>query len=143
MARRLPASHRARYGDGGVMGVGTVAGDGSWPGDGIAPGVGIGPLGAVGEGIVIGIIVAAGLGWPIGAGDCCADAAAVPAPIAIAAAIESTINDLLMIPGATQMQRSLPGRRNAQHGLTTAAAGRKIVKNLGRFREVAFGIRYA
>src|ERR1700678_2290130 len=73
VARRLPASHRARYGDGGVMGVGTVAGDGSWPGDGIAPGVGIGPLGAVGEGIVIGIIVAAGLGWPIGAGDCCAD----------------------------------------------------------------------
>src|SRR5580698_8578883 len=47
--------------------------------------------------IGIGIIVAAGLGCPIGAGDCWADAMAVPAPIAIAAATESTINDFLMI----------------------------------------------
>jgi hypothetical protein len=49
-------------GDGGVIGVGTVAGEGNWPGDGIAPGVGAGIPEAEGDGICIGIIVAAGLG---------------------------------------------------------------------------------
>ena len=93
--------------------------------------------------IGIGIIVAAGLGCPIGAGDCWADAMAVPAPIAIAAAIETTINDFLIITMATQLHRLLPGRRYAQHDLTTSAPGRKVVKNLWRFCQIALGIRYA
>jgi hypothetical protein len=76
-------------GDGGVIGVGTVAGDGNWPGDGIAPGVGAGIEEAEADGICIGIIVAAGLGCPV---VCWSAATAVPAPNAIAAANERTVN---------------------------------------------------
>jgi hypothetical protein len=79
--------------------VGTVAGDGSIPGDGMAPGVGGIIPEALGEGICIGIIEAAGLGCPDGVvGVCCADATAVPAAMAIAAAIVRAVNCLFIIP---------------------------------------------
>jgi hypothetical protein len=101
----------------------------------MAPGVGAGIPDAEGDGICIGIIVAAGLGIV-----CWADATAVPAPMPIATATERIVNALFIVGRATQLRARLLSGRRPKHDFAAGASRREIVENLGRLVQRPLGI---